>query len=117
MDNPFPDTRLREIISPPGEYVSNEVKGTAELSEDSFGRTWEAPEEWDGPRGRVEKVQWDGFAMESEGKRERKEREGRRDAVKRAFGYAWQAYKDHAWGESNCLLSSELSGLSSDLSG
>lgn len=99
-DEPFPDTRLREVISPPGAYVSAEVSGVGVIGDESPNKMWKGPKDWNGPRGVVEKVQWDGFAKATETKRERKEREARRDAVKRAFGYAWQGYKDFAWGES-----------------
>jgi len=99
--NPFPDTRLREIIDPNPPGDSNGVLDWA-LGQSSFNQQWEPPEHWDGPRGTIKPVQWSGFAGPRDGwesDEEQKTREHRRDAVKRGFVYAWQGYKDHAWGE------------------
>ncbi|RSH93732.1 hypothetical protein EHS25_006380 [Saitozyma podzolica] len=70
-------------------------------SEGSFAARWSAPDTWEArPAGTVKKVQWGGF---EEGKKwetapQRQVRMERREAVRRGFAHAWQAYKDHAWG-------------------
>jgi mannosyl-oligosaccharide alpha-1,2-mannosidase len=93
---PFPETRLREIISPnPPEEP--EAYGHVELSGTSFARNWEGKAVWDEPRGEMRNVQVGKFERESE--EEKKVREERRDAVRRGFAWAWQGYKDYAWGE------------------
>jgi mannosyl-oligosaccharide alpha-1,2-mannosidase len=71
-------------------------------SEGSFAARWSGPDTWEAkPAGTVKKVQWSGF---EEGKKwetapQRQVRKERREAVRRGFAHAWQAYKDHAWGE------------------
>ena len=60
----------------------------------------------------MRKLQWDGFSTGRrdtwETKEEGEVRKERKDAVKRGFVYAWQKYKDHAWGEyftrSHCFM-------------
>jgi len=99
-ENPFPDTRLREIIDPNPPRDQDQAIEWA-LDPHSFNAKWKPPTDWKGPRGQMRRVQWPGFAggrdrWESE--KQKKVREQRRDAVKRGFAYAWQGYKDHAWG-------------------
>lgn len=70
------------------------------LGQDSFIKQWKSPE-WFHPDGRGRKemprVQHD-FTTSTETDEQRRLRHARRDAVKRAFVYAWQKYKDRAWG-------------------
>ena len=97
---PFPDTRLREIISQPPTEASGST-GSKTLPADAFSRTWVRPEIWDQPRGQMRRVQWEGFARGREGwesDEQRAVREERREAVKRGFAWAWQGYKTFAWG-------------------
>ena len=104
--DPYPDSRLREIISPPTED-DLVVPGSSRIpTEKSFAKQWIGPEQWDGS-GTVRRVQWEGFAGgrdQWETDDEKAVREGRRDAVRRGFAHAWQAYKDHAWGEPSVFL-------------
>ncbi|TXT13600.1 hypothetical protein VHUM_00967 [Vanrija humicola] len=96
----FPDERLREIVSKE-QPEDNVASRTGELPADSFAANWEGQEGWNAPRGRIQEMQWSGFKKERsawETDAQKKLREERRDAVKRGFVYAWQAYKDHAWG-------------------
>jgi hypothetical protein len=97
LSNPFPDIRLREIVSPdpPEEDV---VSNHYVLAKDSFSQSWVGQKVWDEPRGEVRSVQLEGKAFPKESKSEKKIREERRDAVRRGFAWAWQGYKDHAWG-------------------
>ncbi|KAL1410960.1 hypothetical protein Q8F55_001903 [Vanrija albida] len=97
--NAFPDERLREIVSEE-QAETSPVKGL-ELPADAFASTWKGPERWDAPRGRIQDMQWAGFKKARSGwenDAQKKLREERRAAVKRGFVYAWQAYKDKAWG-------------------
>jgi mannosyl-oligosaccharide alpha-1,2-mannosidase len=98
---PYPQARLREIIDP---EHSGAKQGTVEwtMNPDSFYQKWKAPKEWNGQRGEIRRVQWEGFAGGRdrwETEEQKRVRENRRDAVKRGFVYAWQGYKAHAWGE------------------
>lgn len=106
--DPFPEERLREIFSEPPEEVVTQNGWI--MPEDAYSRIWVKPEEWDEPKGEMRRVQWEGFARGREGwenAEQRKVREERREAVKRGFVWAWQAYKTHAWGRSH--LTSSLS--------
>ena len=100
----FPDTRLREVIDPsPPRRDDEDNAHRWGLSDASFSRQWTPPVDWNGPRGEIRRVQWEGFAGGRdrwEDDEQRKVREERKEAVRRGFGFAWQAYKDHAWGES-----------------
>jgi mannosyl-oligosaccharide alpha-1,2-mannosidase len=73
------------------------------MPDDAYSKTWKKPDTWKGDRGEMRKLQWEGFSSGRsdtwETKEEGKVRKERRDAVKRGFVYAWQKYKDHAWGE------------------
>lgn len=95
----FPDERLREIISePPPETPTSQG---LTIPPESFSQTWVGPENWDGPRSEMRRAQWEGFARGREGwesEAQKVVREERRDAVRRGFAWAWQAYKDYAWG-------------------
>ncbi|WRT67490.1 uncharacterized protein IL334_004462 [Kwoniella shivajii] len=94
----FPDTDLRSIISPP---VPNNDIARNLIPEDSWAKLWEPPVDWDGPKGDIQRVQWSGFAGGRdrwESKKESKVREERKEAVRRGFKHAWEAYKRHAWG-------------------
>ena len=95
--DPFPSERIREIISPPPVAVET---GVWHVSESAFSHQWVPPDEWDDPKP-MRRVQWEGFAggrdrWESDAEKE--VREERRDAVRRGFAFAWQSYKDNAWG-------------------
>lgn len=103
--DPFPSSRLRDIISdPPADESSPDPDSYPYLPDDAYSKTWVRPEVWDGERGEMRKVQWEGFSSGREDTWETKEekeiRLERRDAVKRGFVWAWQKYKDYAWGES-----------------
>ena len=67
----------------------------------SFIQTWESPE-WFHTDGRgmkeMPKVQFD-FGDDHETVEEKDLRIRRRNAIRRAFGYAWQQYKEKAWGK------------------
>ncbi|KAE8541709.1 hypothetical protein D1P53_001880 [Cryptococcus gattii VGV] len=94
----FPDSDLRQIISEPPELPEEQSNS---MPEGAWSQKWSGPEVWDQPRRGMKRVQWEGFAggrdrWESEN--ERKVREERKDAVKRGFKHAWEAYKRHAWG-------------------
>lgn len=100
----FPVSRLRDIISePPTDENKPNPDDYPQLPDDAYSRTWKRPDIWDGERGEVRKVQWEGFSSGREDtwetKAEKEVRLERRDAVKRGFVYAWQKYKDYAWGE------------------
>ena len=102
--SPFPHTRLREVVDPSPLRRDDEGSKWG-LSDTSFNRQWTPPKEWNGPRGEIRRVQWEGFAGGRdrwENAEQRKVREERKEAVRRGFGFAWQAYKDHAWGECGC---------------
>ncbi|ORY30039.1 glycosyl hydrolase family 47-domain-containing protein [Naematelia encephala] len=99
----FPESRLREIISEPTEdQPSSATQANLEaLPDESFAKTWQAPEMWDQPRGDVRRVQWEGFAGgrdQWESEEEMQVRIERREAVRRGFAWAWQGYKEYAWG-------------------
>lgn len=100
----FPDERMREVVSveTPDEPVFHSI--AMEISEEAFIKSWKGPEDWNDEADNVKmnKVQWEGFSKGREGwetELQRRVREERKEAVRRAFAHAWQAYKDHAWGE------------------
>lgn len=93
---PFPKDKMREIVGPAPEEVA--VSGAVEMPADAYSQTWVGPEDWNIAGPGVEKVQWEGFEGEYETQEDWRERVDRRDAVKRGFLYAWQKYKDVAWG-------------------
>ena len=97
MEYPFPEARLREIISDPPEEVVRAPP--IPIPPRAFSQEWVGPEVWDQPRGQVRPVQSEGFAEFRESEEERTVREERREAVRRGFVWAWQAYKRRAWGE------------------
>ena len=98
---PFPEERLREVISnPPDEGVS--IVGGYRIPDDAYSKQWVGPHMWDQPRGEIKRVQWEGFDGERvnlETTEQRDMRKERREAVRRGFVWAWQAYKDNAWGK------------------
>jgi mannosyl-oligosaccharide alpha-1,2-mannosidase len=101
---PFPDSRIRDIISSPTVDDSAPDRSRfSNLSAEAYANTWKKPEQWKPDTGEMRKLQWDGFSTGRRDTWETKEegdvRKERRDAVKRGFVYAWQKYKDHAWGE------------------
>jgi len=100
-DDFFPNERLREIISdPPPEVGTTPVEGWV-IPDDAFSKNWVGPEMWDQPKGDVRRVQWEGFARGRDGwetAEQKMVREERREAVRRGFVWAWQAYKTYAWG-------------------
>lgn len=96
--NPFPDSRYRDVHSPPSQTPDEEVK--YRVLPEAYAKTWEAPEGWDDEGEEMPSVQWEGFKKGGyETSDERDVREARREAVRRGFVHAWQAYKDYAWGE------------------
>jgi mannosyl-oligosaccharide alpha-1,2-mannosidase len=103
----FPDSRLRDIISDPPDEPVPDAGRYAKMPEDAYAKMWKAPAEWEETKGEMRKMQWEGFSSGREDTWETKEegevRKERRDAVKRGFVYAWQKYKDYAWGESNVI--------------
>lgn len=93
----FPHADLHKIISvaPPDTAKHRQVP----LMPGAYSETWKGPEEWKPTYGNAKPIQWQGFKKGNyETAEQRKTREARRDAVKRGFVYAWQKYKDHAWG-------------------
>lgn len=103
--DPFPTSRLRDIISdlPDDEEVPDPDR-YPRLPEDAYSQTWVRPDVWDEAPGAVRKVQWEGFSTGRsdtwETAEEKAVRVERKEAVRRGFVWAWQKYKDHAWGES-----------------
>jgi hypothetical protein len=101
----FPESRLRDIISEPADTLDEDKSknGYLPMPEDAYSIMWKKPDQWKGDRGDMRKMQWEGFSSGRsdtwETKEEGKIRKERKDAVKRGFVYAWQKYKDHAWGE------------------
>ncbi|KAK8869481.1 hypothetical protein IAR55_000046 [Kwoniella newhampshirensis] len=102
---PFPEERFREIYSDPPD-VPPEIGN--ELPPDAWVKAWVSPEDWDakGGNGDIKRVQWSGFAggrdrWESE--KEKVVREERKEAVKRGFKHAWEAYKANAWGHDEIM--------------
>lgn len=95
----YPDSDLRLIISQPPDLPEEHSNS---MPEDAWSQKWSGPAVWDQPKGEMKRVQWEGFAggrdrWESEN--DRKVREERKEAVKRGFKHAWEAYKRHAWGK------------------
>lgn len=77
-----------------------------ELPSDAFVLNWTSPE-WFDPQGgplreEMPRVQFDfkGKGARKESGLERTLREGRKEAVKRGFVWAWGRYKERAWGMS-----------------
>jgi len=102
----FPDSRLRDIISEPTAKpaVDKDKNGYLKMPDDAYANTWKKPDSWKVSQGDMRKLQWEGYSSGRKDTWETKEegevRKDRRDAVKRGFVYAWQKYKDHAWGKS-----------------
>ncbi|KLT38348.1 seven-hairpin glycosidase [Cutaneotrichosporon oleaginosum] len=97
VTEPFPASRMREIVSdPPSE---DESVGKS-IPPGSFSLKWKGPRDWNKPGPGTKKMQWEGFTngTEYETPEEIELRIARRNAVKRGFMYAWQKYKDYAWG-------------------
>lgn len=97
----FPINRYTYIYPrPTAEPEEPEPSIHRPLPEGSFVQTWKSPS-WFDPEGRgqndLPRVQYD-FSQNEETEEERTKREERRDAIRRAFAYAWQQYKDKAWG-------------------
>lgn len=105
---PFPDSRLRDIISdPPANEEPPDPERYPKLPAEAYSNTWKAPKEWDEPKGEVRKVQWEGFRTgrgDWESAEEKVIRLERKEAVRKGFVWAWQKYKDHAWGGSSLKL-------------
>lgn len=101
----FPDSHMRAIVSPEEPPADGEVQQKP-LIADPYITAWKAPKDWRGVRREVKKIQWHGFddGTAWETKAEKAERRERAEAVKRGFAYAWQEYKDHAWGEQAAVL-------------
>jgi mannosyl-oligosaccharide alpha-1,2-mannosidase len=99
----FEDSSLSEIISePPIDPRRLDPDTLPKMPQGAFANKWERPEKWKPESGEMRKVQWEGFSSGRSDTWEAKEqaavRKERRDAVKRGFVYAWQRYKDYAWG-------------------
>jgi mannosyl-oligosaccharide alpha-1,2-mannosidase len=98
--DPFPRERMREIVSEAPDPPNAIVKAT--LDKKDFSQTWKGPADWNKAGPGVKNVQWPSFELKDrdwESTEQAERREERRKAVKRGFVHAWQAYKDHAWGE------------------
>jgi mannosyl-oligosaccharide alpha-1,2-mannosidase len=105
----FPSERLRELYpagppDPDSEYHENIVNPRTPIH--PFIRNWTSPD-WFHSDGRnhkaLPKVQWD-FSKHPISRKRRKLNDERKEAVKRAFVYSWQKYKDHAWGRLRLVL-------------
>nr|XP_031861035.1 uncharacterized protein CI109_003395 [Kwoniella shandongensis]KAA5528107.1 hypothetical protein CI109_003395 [Kwoniella shandongensis] len=104
-NTPFPQERYREIYSEPPD-IPPEIGN--ELPSDAWVKSWVAPDNWDvkGDKSSIKRVQWPGFAggrdrWESE--KEKVVREERKEAVRRGFKHAWEAYKQNAWGHDEVM--------------
>ncbi|OCF39186.1 mannosyl-oligosaccharide 1,2-alpha-mannosidase [Kwoniella heveanensis CBS 569] len=104
INEKYPEDQLRDIISEP---ESAEESGTPReearftIPDDAWVKSWKAPEGWDAPPEQMRKVQWEGFAGARDGwenEEQRAVRLERKEAVRRGFKHAWDAYKRHAWG-------------------
>ena len=113
---PFPESRIRDIISdPPADEEPPDPERYPKLREDAYFNTWTPPKVWDEPKGDVRKVQWEGFRTgrgDWETSEEKKVRVERKEAVRKGFVWAWQKYKDHAWGKSSLWIVHAWSGSS-----
>ncbi|WWC89685.1 uncharacterized protein L201_004610 [Kwoniella dendrophila CBS 6074] len=104
----FSDDNLRSIISPPSSSsLDQDIEAIRKpIPEGTWANWWMENQkplrDFKGERlSPMKKVQWSGFKSGRdrwENKDQKKEREDRRDAVKRGFKHAWEAYKRHAWG-------------------
>lgn len=92
----YPDSHLREIISEHPIPLGKDPP-TTPFPEDAFVLTWKGEEEWNKTRTQGERVQY--VREDPESQEEKRLRGERAEAVRRGFAHAWQAYKDHAWGE------------------
>lgn len=93
----YPAADMPKIVSEPP--PDNAKHRQIELLPGAYSESWKGPEEWKPKYGNAKPIQWEGFKKGNyETADERKKREARRDAVKRGFVYAWQKYKDYAWG-------------------
>lgn len=91
----YPSSRIDEIVSPPP-AVAEEFKGVV-VPPDAFVSNWTGEEVWNPPRNLGKSIQ---VKSVEQSRDVQSEQEERARAVKRGFAHAWQAYKDHAWGES-----------------
>jgi hypothetical protein len=104
-DKPFPNELLKELYlhqfpDRPDPQLNKQMR------EDAFVLQWSSPDWFDDARnhnaikrdGIIPRLQHD-FSAEEESKLDKELREERKEAVKRGFVYAWQKYKDYAWGE------------------
>lgn len=92
----YPDSHLREIISPHPTPIAENLP-VQTFPEDAFVLNWTGTADWDYQREQGMKIQFERKDKESD--ESRRIRGERAEAVKRGFAHAWQAYKDHAWGE------------------
>ncbi|WVQ99079.1 hypothetical protein IAU59_006211 [Kwoniella sp. CBS 9459] len=103
-EDKYPEDKLRDIISEPeDEEESGTPREEARITipDDAWVKSWHAPEGWDAPAEEMKKVQWEGFAGPRSGWEDDEQkavRIERKEAVKRGFKHAWEAYKRHAWG-------------------
>lgn len=99
--DPFPSDLYPELYEDRQSVLKrpDPKAGPTPLPSDAFVSTWRSPS-WFDTRGENRKemprVQANTFLKES--KSRRAERLARQAAVRRAFIYAWQKYKDSAWG-------------------
>lgn len=93
----YPDSLMRKVHSPPKTKAEEEKLYT--VPDDAYSKSWTPPEGWNEGGQEMKRVQWEGFDRRYETMKEREVREKRREAVRRGFGHAWQAYKEKAWGE------------------
>ena len=98
--NAYPDAKLSDVHNPPRHPPLEITKNP--VPTDAYSKKWQAPEGWDEGGVDMPKVQ----ARKFNG--DRRLMKKRREAVRRGFAHAWQAYKDFAWGMSVSRLKAEL---------
>jgi mannosyl-oligosaccharide alpha-1,2-mannosidase len=90
QSNAYPEARIGEIHNPPRNPPDEATKRPVPTN--AYSQVWQGPEDWDKGGVEMPKVQARNFGGD------RKLMKRRREAVKRGFAHAWQAYKDFAWG-------------------
>ena len=102
--HPFPRHLLSELYPHPAQIRPQPPPMQIELDENAWVNTWTSPD-WfakaatHNERERdIPRIQYP-FENEKEDSAQKLIREGRKEAVKRGFTYAWQKYKQYAWGE------------------
>ena len=88
--NAYPDAQMKDIYNPPRHPTPEPIKNP--VPADSYAKTWKPPGGWDEGKKEMPQVQASKF------RGDKTETRKRREAVRRGFAHAWQAYKDYAWG-------------------